>query len=263
MQQVRMRGIGKMNMNNHGYWRRLWVAIALVMALGLSGCVEAESGIDYRDQVHGTLVQQVHLNPGLSQLQRFTAEQWLNAVGDRLAALPEASQSRTEDGWQIRIPFHNGADLQDKFNHIGQQIFSPDALANLSGIDRPASAGQSQLTVQERNLIVVQRNRLIYDLDLRSLWTDQTSVWLPLQSVMDWQFTLNSPWGARISSNSLPPSRQEGDQLTWSLRLDAANHIDVTFWVLSPLGIGAVAIGVLVVLGLAIAPQRRPAAAQR
>jgi hypothetical protein len=236
--------------------RWLGLAIALVVALGLSGCVEAESGIQYRDQVHGTLVQQVHLKPDLTQLQRLTADGWLKAVGDRLSTLPDAQQVKAADGWTITMPFYNGADLQTRFNHIGAQIFSPAALATLSGSDSLIQPGRSQLILEERNWLVVQRNHLIYDLDLRSLWAAQGSVWLPLQSVMDWQFTLNTPWAIQLNPGSLPPSRQTPTQFTWMLRLDTANHIDVTFWVLSPLGMGAVAIGILTLLGFAIAARQ-------
>jgi hypothetical protein len=104
------------------------------------------------------------------------------------------------------------------------------------------------------NFFLVQRNKLSYDLDLRSLGVVSTkgNVIVSPSSLLDLQFSLETPWGARgveKAANAIQPQVYEnGHQLVWILQPGQVNHIEAVFWLPSPLGVGTLVI-VLLVLG--------------
>jgi hypothetical protein len=53
--------------------------------------------------------------------------------------------------------------------------------------------------------------------------------------------------------------QQQGKQLVWKLKSGAENHLEAVFWVPSPLGIGTVAIVLLVIGGIFLRAQLFPA----
>ena len=243
-----------------GQLRRWAIAIVLLLSLGLGGCVEADSSIQYRDQVHGTLVQRLHVEPTQNRLERFAAEQWLQSVRDRTLQLDGSVEQQNGNDWLLSIPFYNGADLQRKFNQLMQQILtrdrSPDKAAGVGDTASPAvdplAASNLSFVVQEQNFGIVQHNHITYTLDLRSQQSVQAA-WLPLQNAVTWTISLGTPWGATPTPKSDNPIQQTSRQLTWKLQLDQPNTIDVEFWVPSPIGIAAAGVGSLVALGWAIA----------
>ncbi len=242
-------------------WLRWWaIAIGLVLAVGLSGCVEADSSIQYRDQVHGTLVQQLHLDATPNRLERFAAERWLQSVRDRTLELDGSVEQKNGSDWILSIPFHNGADLQTKFNQLMRQLLSRPARSEPAFDDAAAARLPADRTlnliVREQNFGIVQRNRITYALDLRSQFATQTA-WLPLQNAVTWTLSLATPWGATLAANSDRPIQHTSHQLTWQLHPAQPNYIDVEFWVPSPLGIAALGVGGVVALGWAIASSHR------
>jgi hypothetical protein len=50
----------------------------------------------------------------------------------------------------------------------------------------------------------------------------------------------------------------EGNQLTWKLQPGKQNHLEAIFWIPSPIGIGAVAIAILVGIGFWLKYQLLP-----
>jgi hypothetical protein len=100
--------------------------------------------------------------------------------------------------------------------------------------------------VFQNNFLLLVRNRLIYDLDLRSLAliSSNGNVLANAGSILDLDFSLNTPWGARNvekTENTILPEKN-GHQLVWKLKPGELNHIEVVFWLPSPLGIGTLLI---------------------
>jgi len=102
---------------------------------------------------------------------------------------------------------------------------------------------------------VVQRNQLNYELDLRSLavLSAKGSIIVSPGSLLDLQFSLQTPWGANIldvGDNTITPQIDEdGHLLVWTLIPGQLNRLGVVYWVPSPLGIGTIVIVLLISSG--------------
>jgi hypothetical protein len=71
-------------------------------------------------------------------------------------------------------------------------------------------------------------------------------------SILDLEFSLKTPWGAKniqLTETAIEPEKN-GNQLVWKLQPGQLNHIEAVFWLPSPLGIGALLIILFVWGGL-------------
>ena len=154
--------------------RLLW--IILVAFLFLTGCVQYEVGIQFRDANHGAIVQQIQLSEQLTGVSQATANLWLDQLTMQAKQLGGKVQHRSDRRLALQIPFFNAQDLVTKFDRFFQTVTNP-AWFNSSAAPVPAvnrrnlvqSSTLSKLRLQTRNRIFWQRYHLIYDLDLRSL----------------------------------------------------------------------------------------------
>ena len=233
-----------------GRLRVLWVI--LLPALLLSGCVEYNVGVNFQGQHHGAIVQHIKLGEQLTSFSNEQAQEWLKSIEQRARQLDGKTQRLSEQEIKVTIPFSNGTELESKFN----QFFNP-------GVQKksPTKASvpivptlDSKFHLNQGNWFLVQRNQLSYDLDLRSLGvlSSNGNVIVSPSSLLDLQFSLETPWGARSvnqGENGIPPAVYEnGHHLVWKLQPGQMNHLEAVFWLPSPLGVGTVAI-VLLVLG--------------
>jgi len=221
----------------------------LLLCLCLTGCIQYDVGITYDSQTHGELVQRIRLDGQIPAARQSTARAWLEGLERQARKLGGKVRHPSRQESLMTIPFHNGKDLATKFN----RFFNPSAeeRRQLWGgdlADLPAIA--AQLTVRENNLLLVQRNRLSLDLDLRSLAVRAADGRLLVSpgGLLDVDFRLNTPWGLQRVDGT--PTPQLGDrQLTWILQPGELNHLEAVFWVPSPLGLGTVAIAAIVGIG--------------
>jgi hypothetical protein len=235
--------------------RFLPVLLALVAMLGLSGCVRYDLGINYFSQTRGEIVQRIRLGESVTIFNEAIARDWLRSLERRTKELGGKARRRSLEELTIRIPFTNGAELTDKFN----RFFEPPSVALLEDDEDGDSMAWpdivSHITVEEQNGLLVQRNRLVYDLDVRSLGllAPNGNVLLGPGALLELDFTINTPWGAQVMPGSALPQRSSWNRnLTWTLKTSEASHIEVIFWVPSPLGMGTAVILVMVVLGSAL-----------
>jgi len=225
--------------------RVLW--IILIAALFLSGCVKYDVGIHYDGQNHGEIVQHVRLSDRLTNFSD-AAQDWLRSVEQRTKQLGGRVKRLSNQELLVRIPFNNGADLEAKFNQFFQAETEPSVSDSNPELDLPKVT--SHLAFTESNLLLLERNRLSFDVDLRSLGVLSANGNLLVSpgSLIDLEFSLNTPWGAR-SVNSSSEALRQGSQLTWTLKPGEVNHLEAVFWIPSPLGIGTVAIALFVMGG--------------
>jgi hypothetical protein len=217
------------------------------VSLLLSGCVDYDVGIQFESPHRGAITQHIQIGQQLRSFGQAGTDQWLTTIEQRSRALGGRLEKRTPSDWLVTIPFTTHADLEQKFN----QLFGPPDLFSTSGVKLPPVKSNLQLT--RSNFLLFERNHLQYDVDLRSLGVLSSSGDLLLSpgSLVNLEFRLKTPWGARGTGfDSNLKALQNGQELVWRLVPGEQNHLEASFWLPSPLGIGTVVIGLLVFLGI-------------
>ena len=234
-------------------FRLVWVM--LLASLLLSGCVQYDVGVNFDNPNHGEIKQHIKLGERLTSFSGDSAQEWLNSIERRARQLQGKTKRISNQEITVTIPFNNGAELQEKFN----EFFNPAGKKNSeSGTSIAAELPNidSRLSLTQNNLLLLLRNRLSYDLDLRSLSLISTNGNLLVSAgdILELEFSLNTPWGARsveTDSNAIhPESYQKGRMLVWKLKPSQLNHLEVVFWLPSPIGIGAIVIILFVAAGI-------------
>ncbi len=229
-------------------WRHL--GLCLLAMVCLTGCVSYDVGITYIDQHHGEMTQHIRLDERLARFSNDVTQEWLTRILTHTRRLGGSIQRVSDDELIATIPFNNGADLVAKFN----AFFQPDLEAEEEDGRSPQPEISSQLSIHESNFLLVLRNRLTYDLDLRSLdmLSSQSNGRVNSRSLLDLTFSLTTPWGAQVANVSRlsgASSSQQGRHILWTLEPGELNHLDVVFWVPSPLGMGTLIIVMVVAIG--------------
>ncbi|MEM9265034.1 MAG: DUF3153 domain-containing protein [Cyanobacteria bacterium P01_F01_bin.13] len=205
-------------------WAARLVAV-VVLSLGLTGCVDYQLGIQFDSQTHGVLTQTLHLDEQFIALNSDIRQQWLQ-VFIKEAKTFSGKVTPIDDGTlQVRIDFYNGADLTKKFN----QLFAEDGLmTQVPGA--PPLLAHMELT--QRNWGLALLNHLHADIDLSDLNADST---VGDGGALDRWRTLN----LSFQLDSIQATQR------WLLQPGELNVIDTTFWIPSPIGIGAIVIALL------------------
>ena len=226
----------------------LW--LVLFSSLLLTGCVQYDLGVNFDNSNHGEFVQHIKLGERLTSFSGDYVYEWLNSIERRARKLEGKSRRISPEEIIVSIPFSNGQELQEKFNnffnsHVNQ---TEEPVQNEANSELPKI--ESNLLIEQNNFLLLVRNRLIYDLDLRSLSliASNGNVLANTGSILDLDFSLKAPFGAKnipIGENAIAPEINK-NQLVWKLRTGELNHIEVVFWLPSPLGIGALLIALFV-----------------
>jgi hypothetical protein len=223
-------------------------------SLLLSGCVQYDVGVHFDNPHSGKIVQHIKLGERLMSFSGESATEWLNSVERRAQEL-QGKTRRSNQEVSVTIPFNNGAELEAKFN----EFFNPTGNKNLSAATSTATQLPtivSKLSLTQNNLLLFLRNRLSYDLDLRSLSLISTNgnVLVNPGEILELEFSLNTPWGARsveTSENAIhPETYHQGRHLVWTIKPGQVNHVEAVFWLSSPIGIGTVVIALFVAAGI-------------
>lgn len=231
----------------------------------VTGCVQYDVGVNFESQTRGEIVQHIKLGERLTSFSSETVAEWLKSVERRVRLLDGKTKRLSQTEVLVRIPFNNGAELQDKFN----QFYNPIAQTAKSRVASPLETDlpkfESHLNVKQNNLLLVLRNRLSLELDLRSLslLSSNGSLLLSPGGLLELDFSLNTPWGAKsietVAGALVPESYQQGKQLVWKLKPGEINYLEAIFWIPSPVGIGTLIIALFVAAGIALKYQILPA----
>lgn len=228
--------------------KHIW-GVMLVLAIALSGCVKSDVGIQFQSPNRGEIVQHIEFGERL-QSSSQDMQAWIRAVERRAAEVGGRVQKVGNQEIAVAIPFTNSDDLEQKFNQFFAAVFNQDQL--VSGVSLPPIA--AQLTINHSNFLLVERNHLTYTVDLRSLGVLSSSgdVLISPASLFQFQFQLQTPWGARSVSkatNLRPLVLRGGKTLIWALAPGTQNTLETVFWMPNAIGIGGVVIILLVLLG--------------
>lgn len=221
----------------------------LLLSVSLSGCIDYDTTIHYRSPNQGEFVQHIQLSQRLQTLNSEEQQRWIEAIERTTQKLGGRLQS-DPTGLVVTIPFMSSVDLEKKFN----QFYSGLGQAALTESDSGIPSVRGHLAIQHSNFLLIERNRLRYEIDLRSLGVRSTTgdVLVSPTSLINLEFKLNTPWGSRSNANlgTLKPRSLKGSKkLIWTLIPGRENVIDTTFWLPNPIGLGSVAILLFVILG--------------
>lgn len=232
----------------------------------VTGCVQYDVGVNFDSQTRGEIVQHIKLGEKLTSFSSETVADWLKSVERRVRLLDGKTKRLSDREVLVSIPFNNGAELEDKFNQFYNPIAQTAKSRVASSLETDLPKFESHLSVKQNNLLLALRNRLSLELDLRSLslLSSNGSVLLSPGGLLELDFSLNTPWGAESIETAtagalVPESYQEGKQLVWKLKPGEVNYLEATFWIPSPVGIGALIIALFVVAGSALKYQILPA----
>ncbi len=248
--------------------RRYLTVLCLLLCTLLSGCVDYDLGIRFDSQTHGTLTQTVHLSDRLLTLSDTGTRQIFQQFTAKAEALSGQIRQLDEDTLQITLPFYSGAQLVERFNALysGDFYDGDSSLSDLSTslLTLPgAPTVSAHLDLQQRNYIFALRNHLTYDLQIAPTQTLPVSSQrrvgeATLREPRSWltlDFHLTTPWGltstdfSSTAPSTTPPPSTQGHSATWHLEAERPQHIEATFWVPSPIGIGGGAIALFCLLG--------------
>ncbi|USR89998.1 DUF3153 domain-containing protein [Phormidium yuhuli AB48] len=222
--------------------------IATLTALLLSGCVRYDVGIHFDSQTHGDIIQDVTLSQRFVNLSGTTVDRWTESLKRRARSLQGSTQQIGDRRWRVVIPFNNGDDLVYKF----EQFFNPlDSHGPTPDPTQEIPELETHLTLDQQNFIFAISNHLSLDVDLRALGVLSTegNLLISPTGLVDLSFRLITPWGAQLATVSGPNSPTfEETTLIWPLEPGETQHLEVDFWVPSPIGIGALLIILLVAI---------------
>ncbi|MEH1782657.1 MAG: DUF3153 domain-containing protein [Nostoc sp.] len=224
----------------------LW--LVLLTSLLLTGCVKYDVGLNFDNSNSGELVQHIKLGERLTSFSGDSVYEWLNSIERRARQLEGKTQRVSQEEIIVTIPFSSGRELQEKFNEFFNPRANQPSESVQSESDSELPKIESNVLLEENNFLLLVRNRLIYDLDLRSLSliASKGNVLANAGSILDLEFSLKTPWGAKniqLTETAIEPEKN-GNQLVWKLQPGELNHIEAVFWLPSPLGIG----GLLIIL---------------
>lgn len=219
----------------------LWRLGLILCVLLLTGCLQYDLDIQFDSQTHGQLVQQIRWRGGEVTANPDWSE-WVTALSDRTSLVGGSTRFLDDQILELTIPFNNGQELEAKFN----QFFDPAAtnrpLTLFGG--EPLSA---QLSLQQNNWFGVIFNHADIHFDLTAV-PDLAETGVPLfqdQQLLTGQVRVTAPW-VRSPASELVSAK------TWALVPGEVNDITANFWVPSPIGIGAAAIALFVLIGYAL-----------
>ena len=232
------------------------MTLLLVASLLLSGCVKYDMGMNFDNSNSGELVQHIKLGERLASFSSDPVYEWLNSIERRTRKLEGKTRRISREEIIVTIPFSNGQELQEKFNTFFNPANNPTYKASKGEIDSDLPEIESNLRLFQNNLLLAVRNRLIYDLDLRSLSiiSSDGNVLANANSILDLEFSLKTPWGAKsvtTDENAIQPIKK-ANQLVWKLKAGELNHIETLFWLPNLIGIGVLLIVLLVWFGITV-----------
>jgi Protein of unknown function (DUF3153) len=196
--------------------------LGLLLTLSLSGCVKYQTTIDFHSFNSGDLIQHITLDKQFYQINQQAIDTWLESIEQRAHQINGTISKTSPQELTVTVPFRRTPELVSKFN----QFFAGDQ----QGL-------ASNLSIAENNFLLASRYQLTYDLDLSSLTVNS----LERGKTLDLQFALQTP--------GIPFEQLRAASQQWPLQLGQANHLTSTFWIPNPLGIGGLAIGILVAIG--------------
>ncbi len=211
------------------------------IAISLSGCVKYDTGVNFSSLNYGEIVEHIQLGEQLNSFNQQAVQTWIASIEQRTKQAEGKIERINDREFKIIIPFNNVQELVSKID----RYFNP------TSTDKEDRATfNAHMQINQSNFLLVVRNQLIYDIDLRSLSlkSSDPQATVAAQNFVDLNFRLQSPWGVQNSDapgNIVGVKVADRNQVHWQLKPGEINHIDAIFWLPNPLGIGAILISLI------------------
>jgi Protein of unknown function (DUF3153) len=228
---------------------RQLVMIFLTIAMGLSGCVKYDTGINFTNLGDGEIVEHIQLGEQLNSFSQNAVKIWIDSIKQRTIQAQGHLERLSDREYKVTIPFNNPQELVTKID----RYFNPNSTQ---------SETKSQIQIERRNLLLVTRNHLTYDIDLRSLSLDVADPKVSIDGAnsVNLDFSISSPWGVKNIETQSTATILSSDarKITWQLKPGKIDRIDAVFWLPNLLALGAVAIGLISAIGYYIKYRQLP-----
>lgn len=228
-----------------------FLAIILLSYLAISGCVQYDVGVNFAGPNQGVFVQHIRFDEELSNFGSKQSRQWLSKIETKAKSLAGEVRRDSPQEVTVKIPFTSGQELAEKFN----VFFQPQQVGKNQQSEQESLPDLDiRFDLQQSNLLLLQRNHLQIDLDLRSLGlvSPEGEVIINPASLFELGFSLEAPWGAKnipADHGLIPITSPDGHKLTWQLQAAEVNHLEAVFWLPSPIGLGALVIILFILAG--------------
>ncbi len=215
--------------------RRLAVLVCTI-AIGLSGCVKYDTGVNFSSLNYGEIVEHIQLGEQLKSFDRQAVNTWVASIEQRTKQAEGKLERISDREFRVIIPFNNAQEL----------VLKIDRYFNPTPVNRGDKATfNAHMQIDRSNFLIAVRNQLIYDIDLRSLKSSDSQTAVTARNFVDLNFSLQSPWGVSNSDatkNVVGVKVLNKNRVQWQLKPGELNHLAAIFWLPNPLGIGAVLI---------------------
>ncbi len=224
--------------------RQLAIFCCLI-AVCLSGCVKYDAGVNFYGLNYGEIVEHIQIGEQLNSFSQNAVQTWLASIEQRTKQAQGRIDRLTDREFKVIIPFNNAEELVTKIN----RYFNPDPELTDAG-----SKFNSHLQIDRNNFLLAVRNHLTYDIDLRSMVVQSSDPKVSIASgnFVDLDFSLQSPLGVKSNqgiNNLIGIEHSRDRQVNWQLKPGQVNHIDAVFWLINPLGVGALLIILISISG--------------
>jgi hypothetical protein len=215
--------------------------------------VDYDLGVNINNANYGKFVQHIKLGEKLTSFSGDAVYEWLDSIERRARELDGKAKRISQEEVIVTIPFSNGRELQRKYNTFFNSRNNSQSRSRKANSESELPKIESNLLLKQSNFLLLVRNQLIYDLDLRSLGliSSKGNALTNTGSIIDLEFSLNTPWGASSieqTEDAIEPLKND-KQLSWKLKPGQLNHLEAVFWLPSPVGIGTLLIVLFVGLG--------------
>lgn len=238
-----------------GRWRPWGLGLLISLLWLLGGCFQADLTLRFDHHHHGQWTQTLTLGERNLAMASAALDPWVQQVRPPIQRLGGRLQ-QTSSALAVTIPFSTPADLAHRITTVfANPSSTPTENLGMPDPDQPLATALAlpgvgtvpfALTTEEQNWGLVSRVRVVYDLDLRNLAPSLTAA-DPGAGIT---FRLQVPWGMpSVEAESLAPASLQPHEARWTLTLGQISHLAVVFWLPNGVGLGGLALAILVLGG--------------
>ncbi len=229
------------------------IILFICLVFCLTGCVRYDVGVNFSQANSGTIIQHIKLGEQLTSFSESEGNTWLNGIQKQALKLHGKVKRLSTEELIVTIPFSNGKELVDKFNRFFVSEVDSKVNRKLTKNDNGSLLDlEAKMSIQQSNLLLIERNVLNFSADLTPLGvvSNEGNIIISSGDLINLQLQFNFPWGAKIVTNDFPIwEKGEDNQYRISLKAGQVNDVSAIFWLPNYVGLGTVAIALLILMG--------------